>query len=460
MRRALVHLAVLAIALSWGLPPAGAQEDPPPAEATTAPAPSQTQTAEDLARARFNEGLMALRTQPPQLPTAIDRFEQVVQRMPDWAEAHYNLGLAYHKQGNTVKAIPALERATLIDPKLGDAWVVLGTMYEEQNRPGAALDAYAQCVKHSPDNTDCRIGEVRYAAAQGESPKQIVDRIKRILEINSTSVGAYVLLSEAYMDQGDLELAKFALDKARKANPLAEQNPTVHCNLGMIYRAKGLDFEAKQEWEKALQLDPNHVQTIVNLSNLLIFNLDYAGAKQLLDRAMLREPTHEGVRLAMGIAKQGTGDLEGAKADFQYILDNDPANTDALYNLAVLYNDHFQDYDKAIETWDELIRNSPGLAKDDPIHEYREDSVKAIEREKARIEREERKRQREAEKAAREKEEAERRAAEEAKAAEEAAAAPPEESPPEQPPAEGEPPADEAAPAEDGEPTEEGASGG
>ena len=403
-------------------------------------------TSEELAQGMFNEGLLALSMRPPQVPTAIDRFDQVTQLMPDWAEGHYNLGLAYLEGRNTTKAIKSLEQATRLQPELGDAWVALGKAYESENRTGAAMDAYSQCVRNDPENTECMLGSVRYAFDQGENPDTIVRRIQDILVINSTSVGAYVLLALTYMRQGEYKLAQFALLKAQQANADALEDPIVHCNMGMIYREMGLEYEAEEAFKKALELDPNHVQTLVNLANIKIWNLDFEGAKLLVQRAVIQDKNHVGAHLALGIAKRGTGDLDGARAEFEQVLSAEPGNTDAQYNLAVLYGDHYRDFAAAIDAYNELIQMSPGLAEDDPIFTYLEEVEKSLAREERRLEREKRRKEKEEQKRLKEQEEAAeeaRRAAEEAAArAAEAVAGPAEEPPAEEPPAE-EPPAEE-----------------
>jgi len=404
------------------------------------------ETTEQLAQRLFIEGLAFLSTTPPQVPFAVERFAQVTQYMPDWAEAHYNLGLARFEGGSAVQAIPALEQATRLDPKMDVAWLLLAESYTRQRRTGAARDAYDQCVTHVPENVECRLGQVRLAMEAGESPDRVIERIRDILRINSTSTGAYILLSQAYMRLGQTQLAKFSLDKAKHANSMADLSPTLHCNLGMIYREMGLQYDAIAEFEKALEIDPDHVQSLVNLANVRITNLDFEGALQLTQRAALRDPSHRPARLALGIAKRGTGDLDGAKAEFERLLNEDPNNTDALYSLAVMYGDDYRDHNKAIELYEELISRSPGIADDDPLHTYLEDARKNVERELKRQERERLRREREAQKAAEEAaraaeeeaaaraaaEEAARAAAEEAaRVAEEAAATPEEEAAPE-----------------------------
>ena len=375
-------------------------------------------TPEQLAEQLFNEGLASLTFKPPQLPSAVERFAQVVQYQPEWTEAHFNLGLAYFKANNMVQASKALEQATRLDPDLGEAWVLLAQSYSRQRRSGAAMDAFDQCIQHVPGNVDCRLGKVQMALDARDDPARIIDRIREILQLNSTSIGAYVLLSKAYLRQGKPRLAKFALDKAKQANPMAELSPTLHCNMGMIYREMDLPYDAIAEFERAIELDPNHVQSLVNLANVKILNLDFEGARTLAQTAVTTDASHVGARLALGIARRGMGDLEGAKGEFEKLLAEDPGNNDAMYALAVTNGDYIRDWPKAIEQYEELISRTPGIAEDDPLYTYVEDLHRNIEREQNRLERDRLKKERDAKRKAEE----EARAAEEAAAAEAAAA--------------------------------------
>ena len=47
---------------------------------------------------------------------AIRQFQETLRRKPDYAEAHYNLGLALGKQGQTAAAIRQYEEALRLKP--------------------------------------------------------------------------------------------------------------------------------------------------------------------------------------------------------------------------------------------------------------------------------------------------------------------------------------------------------
>jgi tetratricopeptide (TPR) repeat protein len=50
------------------------------------------------------------------LPEAIGHYERALRIQPDYAEAHYNLGIALEKLGRTAEAIAHYEQALRIKP--------------------------------------------------------------------------------------------------------------------------------------------------------------------------------------------------------------------------------------------------------------------------------------------------------------------------------------------------------
>ncbi len=91
----------------------------------------------------------------------------------------------------------------------------------------------------------------------------------------------------------DLESKKY--DSARKhvnaALKAAPGNALVHYVMGMTYIVADRAPEARPELEKALTLDPRHLQSLTALGNLEFQQQNYTQAKELFDRALRVSPT-------------------------------------------------------------------------------------------------------------------------------------------------------------------------
>ena len=85
--------------------------------------------APDYAESHYNLGvaLGAL----GKLEDAIGHYELAVRFAPDYAEAHYNLGLALAQLGKVQEAIQQYEQALRIKPKIAKAHYHLGIALEQ-----------------------------------------------------------------------------------------------------------------------------------------------------------------------------------------------------------------------------------------------------------------------------------------------------------------------------------------
>ncbi len=95
-----------------------------------------------------------------------------------------------------------------------------------------------------------------------------------------------VQLGIAYMNQGDLNLAKDKLDKARKQDP---DVPAVHSAWAMLYDRLNKPKQADEEFREALRLAPNDPGTINNYAVYLCRT----------------GRTEEGVKLFLDVAQNG-----------------------------------------------------------------------------------------------------------------------------------------------------------
>src|SRR4029079_13849743 len=92
---------------------------------------------------------------------------------------------------------------------------------------------------------------------------------KKALGKNANNVNAYNNLGLVYVDQGKLDLALFIYQKALNSIDGAGQNALLHANLGKVYLAQGKVGDAKQERERALELDPHPVAARMFLRQVL-----------------------------------------------------------------------------------------------------------------------------------------------------------------------------------------------
>ena len=80
---------------------------------------------------------------------------------PDYAEAHFNLGVACAHQGKPVEAVNAFRVALKYEPDFPEAWFNLGVISEQQRQTDDALLFFQRAIKLRSDYAEAWGGLVK-----------------------------------------------------------------------------------------------------------------------------------------------------------------------------------------------------------------------------------------------------------------------------------------------------------
>ena len=118
---------------------------------------------------------------------------------------------------------------------------------------------------------------------------------------------------------------------------------------------------ALKYWDEFLSFSPNEVSAISNRANcfLILGNLDEALEEQ--KRALQLDPLSIEVHLNKGIAEEALQMWDQAENDYKWILNKNPQDTSALYNLSNVMGTKGE-WKKAKDLLDQAIRIRPGFA--------------------------------------------------------------------------------------------------
>jgi tetratricopeptide (TPR) repeat protein len=274
-------------------------------------------------------------------------LQEVVADQPDLALGHFNLGVAHHQLGEYSDARRAYTRAVDLDSTLGEAWLYLGTVQEQEGRLDLAVSNFRTGIRKDPENMDLRVALVSALRQQGRL-QEAIDESKAALRLNSTNLAIYNNLGLAYIELGQLDLAKFVYQKALNGVEGAGQNAFIHANLGWTYFRAGQAAEAEYYLQEAVRLDPDLVPALVYLSRIYLDNRNYEDTIPLLESALQRQPDNYGVVMNLGIAYRGVGRHLEAERMYRKALELQPSRPDPWFNMGILYGDHMKDYDRAI----------------------------------------------------------------------------------------------------------------
>jgi tetratricopeptide (TPR) repeat protein len=242
--------------------------------------------ASEAVKAHFSAAQQA--QQRSDYPTAEREYHEVLAAMPQFAEAHMNLGLVYQLQNRLPDAMTEFRRALRIKPALTGANFFLGVDYCKLGDSTAALPYLRAAVRVDPQRPEAWLW-LATAQEMSGSIKAEASTLEHALVVHPKNIDLLYLLGQTYERLGKTEVAgleksapasswseqllgesyvtgtdwTFAVIRFQNALALPPPRPGIHVELGeVLLRARRLE-PAGREFDQELQLDSNNVRALV-----------------------------------------------------------------------------------------------------------------------------------------------------------------------------------------------------
>jgi tetratricopeptide (TPR) repeat protein len=190
------------------------------------------------------------------------------------------------------------------------------------------------------------------AALQAGSldPDKAIAEAKAALAVDATSVDAVVVLAHGYYHKKLYDTAEVILDMLFKERAKAKDNAGVYFVYGLVYDKINEPQKARVAYEKAVELEPNHLSALTNLGIHQLANKQYREAVRTYEKVSRERPSAP-VWNALGSAYRGqSADYDPGAADranllrkadtaFKRAIQADRNFGQAYYNLGLLYLD-------------------------------------------------------------------------------------------------------------------------
>jgi tetratricopeptide (TPR) repeat protein len=216
--------------------------------------------------ARAHNDLGITLAQLGKVQEAIGQYEQALRIKVDYADAHNNLGLALREQGGLQEAIGHYEQALQINPNSAQAHNNLGLALVQLGRLQEAIGHYEQALRIKPD-----LAEPHYnlgVALQGAGQLQeAIGQYAQALRIKPDYADAHNDLGVALARTGHVQEAIEHWEQALRIKP---DYADAHNNLGIAQFRLGRVQEAIGQYKQALRIKPDYADAHYNLGNALI----------------------------------------------------------------------------------------------------------------------------------------------------------------------------------------------
>jgi tetratricopeptide (TPR) repeat protein len=231
------------------------------------------------------------------------------------AEGKADLLALYERTGNYAGLTAPLGRIFVREDAITELEQLVGGVLEE---PEAT-------------NEELVVG-ARLRLAQGK-PEEAKALAERVLALSANDAEAQLLLAEALLESGDHVGALAAIDRSVPATPSAER----HLWRGKILEFNGRHAEARPDYLKALQLDPELHEARFLYGRLLSAAGEAKAAEEELEKVVKVTDKWPSAWLALGRAQSELDAKDKAAANLQKALDKDESLHEAHLLLGRIY---------------------------------------------------------------------------------------------------------------------------
>ncbi|MGQ9586896.1 MAG: tetratricopeptide repeat protein [Thermoplasmata archaeon] len=262
-------------------PPAVREEGRPPGAPAPAPAPSKTLS--DLARESLQRGdydnaiqqaTEALRERPDlrdanlvliealmakgNTSEAASRVYSFYEKNRDDPVAWYWRGAVAAKEGKWGASVQYLSKAVSLDPKLVDAWTLMGDVLLDHDKSSGADESYSRALQLDDDNARAWLGKAKTMKLMGRwgAAIQCLDKYNALVPLDK---GPWLLKADILFEKEKYQRAIETYDAYLR---LAQDDSYALARKGIALNAIGDVEEAKRCLEESVRLDPNNKEAV------------------------------------------------------------------------------------------------------------------------------------------------------------------------------------------------------
>ena len=245
------------------------------------------------------------RAQGGDLESAVKALETSAHYAPDNPMVHYHLGFIYATKGNLDAGEAEIRKALMCDPRLAAAHWELARLRYLRGDMDRCMTEIAEASKINPTYTqDRKYPGVKVVAMKTLNVQCIEYKGKLAQAIDGYYELARLRGSQELYAKHILDLQKKIklIEKTRKKTPLTYDPEEIDALV-----AKGIELledgdlnGAKSSFERAIELNPNSVEGLMNLSGVQEAQGDLNAAVATNQRAIVANPEFDGAYYNLG----------------------------------------------------------------------------------------------------------------------------------------------------------------
>jgi len=267
---------------------------------------------------------------------ALALLESIAAAEPARRGVTRQIGIAYYRKNDFLKAAASFKKALEEDPGDNEAVQLMGLSYYLAGRPAEAIAPLERVQTWYPSaNVDaayilglCYMQTKDYPSARKAFAK--------MFGVPADSAASYLFTARMLLRQ---DFAPVAEEYAKKAVELDPKLPRAHMLLGEVYLYKSRVPEAIEQFQKELELNPGEPAVYYKLADGYSRLQKYEEAEKLLQRSIWLDATSTGPYILMGKILEKKGETALAVRALQRALAMDPNNPIPHHLLGQAYRE-------------------------------------------------------------------------------------------------------------------------
>jgi tetratricopeptide (TPR) repeat protein len=325
--------------------------------------PAQSQDAEVTPQVQRLYAQAQAAQQRDDIPTAIEKYREMIRLAPHLAAAYNNLGRLYFNQHDYGHAAQTLAQGLRLNPDMATASAMLGMSYLETGHVDKAEEPLETALRANPKDSVVQItlAKVRIQLHKYDGA---IALLKAYTEENPKNQEAWYLLGKTYLQLSEDSLGKIneinpnsvvahevageidesmhnydgALVEYKKAIDLAPNLPEAHIHMATAFWSIGKWDSARTEFEAGLAHDPNNCSVHWKLGNTILeANGEPADALSHLNKAVELCPDLMQARVDRARALIKSGKHDQALPDLLVAEKESPDEPSIHFLLASVY---------------------------------------------------------------------------------------------------------------------------
>lgn len=258
-------------------------------------------------------------------------------------------------QKNVDDAISILQGVVKDEPQFAGAHYFLGVAFLQKRQPTQARSAFAEAVKVNPNFPEARTALAELYLAEG-SVDLAIEQAQATIQLNPRYVKAAIISGDAYLRKGDLTKSRQIFEAVAQALP---KEPIGPYRLGLVARAENNEAKAIAYFEEALAKKPSAIEPIAQIAVIRMAQGKVNEARERVTKQLETVPKSPLLYDLLGTLWVKVKDLGQAEQAFKKAIELDNSLLSAYLNLAQTYYQAGR-VDQAIKEYETVLAKEPG----------------------------------------------------------------------------------------------------